>query len=465
MAAVIPKLDCPHLDEVTVELSELSSVSSPCKDCQDTSENWLCLKCNRVSCSRYISSHAAAHFEKREHAISVSFSDLSVWCYKCDSYIKHTSLQPILQKLLTEKQDVITLVKDDKEEDHMWSDDEEDEEFDPNAKESDDEEEAEGEIPADLLRQLLHFQMNSNKTEEDQTCCLEGDLTLEGITRIIREGKCKNIVVMTGAGISVAAGIPDFRTPGTGLYDNLQKYDLPHPTAVFELEYFKQKPEPFYLLAKELYPGNFEPTATHFFIRLLHEKGLLLRNFTQNIDTLERVAGIPGEVLVEAHGSFASAHCIACKEEEDIGVVKEKVFSSEIPRCKQCGSLVKPDIVFFGESLPTRFFQLMMDDFAKCDLLIVIGTSLQVQPFASLIHKVNPSVPRLLINNEVVGRVDPQLALFGITKGFRLGMKNNYRDVAFIGDCQDGVKELAKHLGWKDELNAVIEKHHKSVKS
>ena len=80
---------------------------------------------------------------------------------------------------------------------------------------------------------------------------------IAGVAEYIKSGKCKRIVIMAGAGISVSAGIPDFRTPGTGLYDNLQKYNLPHPTAVFELDYFRENPKPFYLLAKELYPGNF----------------------------------------------------------------------------------------------------------------------------------------------------------------------------------------------------------------
>ena len=128
---------------------------------------------------------------------------------------------------------------------------------------------------------------------------------LEGVASKILSGSVKNIVVMAGAGwhmscsfsmhlidfwslgISVSAGIPDFRSPGTGLYDNLAKYNLPEPTAVFDINYFQQNPAPFYMLAKELFPGQYRPTPTHLFIRLLHDKGLLRRCFTQNIDSLE----------------------------------------------------------------------------------------------------------------------------------------------------------------------------------
>ncbi len=105
----------------------------------------------------------------------------------------------------------------------------------------------------------------------------------------------------------------DFRTPGTGLYDNLQTYNLPTPESVFDLLYFKENPKPFYTLAKDLYPGRFKPTLTHHFIKLLSDRGMLLRNYTQNIDGLERLAGIPPEKIIEAHGSFASARCIDCQ--------------------------------------------------------------------------------------------------------------------------------------------------------
>lgn len=84
--------------------------------------------------------------------------------------------------------------------------------------------------------------------------------------------------------------VTDFphRSPGSGLYDNLQQYDLPYAEAIFEIGFFHQNPNPFFALAKELYPGNYQPNLTHYFVRLLHEKGQLLRMYTQNIDGLER---------------------------------------------------------------------------------------------------------------------------------------------------------------------------------
>ena len=287
---------------------------------------------------------------------------------------------------------------------------------------------------------------------------------LRGVAEHIRSGKCSNIIVMAGAGISVSAGIPDFRTPGTGLYDNLAKYDLPHPTAVFELDFFRSNPEPFYLLAAELYPGRYPPTPTHHFVKLLHDKGLLLRCFTQNIDSLEAAAGVPADKIVAAHGNFDSARCLAghaaCVLE-----VKKHVDRGEVMRCARddCDALVKPDIVFFGENLPERFGEKAHSDFPKCDLLVVAGTSLAVHPFAGLVNHPGEDVPRLLVNRERVGEADARVramaALVGHTAGlgFDFVSETNRRDALFLGDCDDGFRELARLLGWDAELETLVE--------
>lgn len=130
-----------------------------------------------------------------------------------------------------------------------------------------------------------------------------------------------------------AAGIPDFRSPGSGLYHNLQKYNLPDPQAIFELDFFSKNPKPFFELAKELYPGSFKPTPCHYFIKLLEEKGLLLRHYTQNIDTLERVAGISDKKLVEAHGTFYTGHCQKCRQMYDLQWMKGMLLQYGIGTC------------------------------------------------------------------------------------------------------------------------------------
>lgn len=241
-----------------------------------------------------------------------------------------------------------------------------------------------------------------------------------------------------------AAGIPDFRSPKTGLYHNLQKYKLPHPTAIFELDYFVDNPQPFFALAKELYPGKFKPTPCHYFVKLLHDKGLLLRHYTQNIDTLERIAGIPEEKLVEAHGTFYTNHCVDCRKEYSMEWAKEQIFADCVPTCTNCNGIVKPDIVFFGEELPRKFYTLPSKDFGECDLLIIMGTSLEVQPFASLVGRANRQCVRLLINREKVGHSHGPLSWLTDSDTLKFGKT---RDVAWIGDCDEGILTLAKAVG------------------
>ncbi|KAJ7080504.1 DHS-like NAD/FAD-binding domain-containing protein [Mycena epipterygia] len=257
---------------------------------------------------------------------------------------------------------------------------------------------------------------------------------IPGLAQYIASDKCKNIVLMLGAGVSTSAGIPDFRSPETGLYANLARLKLPYPEAVFEINFFRKNPVPFYTLAHELYPGKFRPTITHSFIRLLAAHSLLHTCFTQNIDTLERRAGVPDDKIIEAHGSFANQRCIECQRTYDDAKMKRHILAKETPKCETCGGLVKPDIVFFGESLPDEFIEAI-PNVGKADLLIIMGTSMTVHPFAGLAERAGPSCPRVLINLDRVGSI---------------GRRPN--DVVVLDKCDDVVRKLCKELGWEDEL-------------
>lgn len=261
------------------------------------------------------------------------------------------------------------------------------------------------------------------------------DRTIGSVAEYLKSGKVRRVVVLTGAGISTSAGIPDFRSPDTGLYSNLARLDLPYPEAVFDISFFRQNPQPFYMLAQELYPGKYKPTVAHAFIALLAQKGLLHMLFTQNIDCLERVAGVPSEKVIEAHGSFATQRCIECKVEYPDELMREFVTRGDIPHCPECDGLVKPDIVFFGEALPERFHNNNHVP-AQADLMIIIGTSLTVHPFASLPDLALDGIPRVLINMERVGT---------------LGSRPD--DILLLGDCDGEVTKLAEALGWTNELD------------
>jgi hypothetical protein len=106
----------------------------------------------------------------------------------------------------------------------------------------------------DMVEWLKIVRAQQEQAMRAEAQAAQKQTTLEEVVKLIQDGA--KVLVMAGAGLSVSAGIPDFRTPGTGLYDNLAKYQLPYPTAIFELSYFKQNPEPFYLLAREMFPGR-----------------------------------------------------------------------------------------------------------------------------------------------------------------------------------------------------------------
>lgn len=199
---------------------------------------------------------------------------------------------------------------------------------------------------------------------------------------------------------------------------------------MFDIKYFKNDPRPFFKFAKEIYPGQFEPSNSHKFIKLLEDHKKLLRNYTQNIDTLEQVAGIQN--VIQCHGSFAEATCMQCRRKVKADVIREDIFNQVIPHCTECSkddpaAVMKPDIVFFGESLSDEFHKQMAEDKKKCDLLIVIGSSLKVRPVALIPHSLPAEVPQILINRE------PH--------------KHNNFDIELLGDCDIIISEICKRLG------------------
>ncbi len=190
-------------------------------------------------------------------------------------------------------------------------------------------------------------------------------------------------VALTGAGISTAAGIPDFRGP-QGLYVT-RRYD---PEKVFEIDWFDRDPGFFYDFSRDfvdLMKGN-GPTYTHRFLAALEGAGMLAGVITQNIDALHQEAG--STRVLDLHGSYRSATCRTCEDQHE-GITyawwdeaMRNSPRSPVVLCGACGGVVKPDIVFYGE--PVHAFTEARLTVTQCDLLLVLGSSLTVTP-ASLL--------------------------------------------------------------------------------
>ena len=136
--------------------------------------------------------------------------------------------------------------------------------------------------------------------------------------------------------ISTSLGIPDFRSKGTGFYSKLEYLGLSDPQEVFDIDLFREDPSIFYSVAKDILPSTNQYSPTHAFIRLLQEKGKLLTNFTQNIDNLERHAGILPEKLIQCHGSFATASCVECKYKVKGEDIQKDLKAGRVARCERC---------------------------------------------------------------------------------------------------------------------------------
>ena len=267
----------------------------------------------------------------------------------------------------------------------------------------------------------------------------------------------RKVVVLAGAGLSVGAGIPDFRSPG-GMYDTLRPELLTaserdrrlmslDPTAVVSWGLFQRNSLPYLEVRRPFILGigtaKWKPTAAHWFIDYLAERGCLARFFQQNIDGLDfQLGSALVDRLVCVHGSIGTAACEACGTAVD----DYAAFAADVKRlvkdiydadgegpmdsnpvvCAACAApQVKPATVLYGRSLPAAFFELSPGDIATADLIVVAGTSLTVGP-ANSVALNSSTCPRIFIDRE-------QLPFFNEARG----------DVALVGNADESVIALA----------------------
>jgi NAD-dependent deacetylase len=203
-----------------------------------------------------------------------------------------------------------------------------------------------------------------------------GDASVERLADLIRESR--STVALTGAGISVPSGIPDFRSPGTGLWENVDPMEVAH------IEVFRRDPKRFWSYYRPRFGmlSEKEPNAAHAALAELESRGLLDAVVTQNIDRLHHRAG--SRRVIEVHGTIETSSCLDCGESYALELVEGLFDDDGVPRCNGCGGAVKPDVVLFGELLPERAMDEAAALAAGAELLLCVGSSLEVFPVAGL---------------------------------------------------------------------------------
>lgn len=239
----------------------------------------------------------------------------------------------------------------------------------------------------------------------------------------------RNAVALTGAGISTESGIPDFRSPG-GLWTRIDPGE-------FSIDRFLQNPSRFWRLHMQLKEsGDFnmaaaDPNPAHYALARMEQMGLLKCVITQNVDNLHQRAG--SVEVVEYHGNLLRAACMKCRALEPIEYVEQRLAEGEeeTPRCRKCEGLLKPDAVFFGEAIPSKALMVSQVQAYKCDVLLVVGTSLQVYPAAEIPMTVKlkePPATVIEINREPSA------------------LSRNVSDILLLGSAGQIVSKLLEHL-------------------
>ncbi len=206
----------------------------------------------------------------------------------------------------------------------------------------------------------------------------------------------RRLAVFTGAGVSTESGIPDFRGAG-GIWSRFDPEDF---TIQRFLSSAESRRKQWQLLLGDGFFGEAQPNAAHNAIAELERMEKLSCVITQNIDGLHQLAGNSTELVFELHGNMKTLRCLGCQARYPLDEIRKRYIpGGDPPDCERCGSILKPEVVFFGEALPERVMEQSMYHAGNCDMVIVIGSSLVVYPAAYIPLYARESGARLVIVN------------------------------------------------------------------
>jgi mono-ADP-ribosyltransferase sirtuin 6 len=342
MFAITPKYDCPHVKQcynVPNDIKQLTHGihNRPCAEtgCGDTTENWVCLTCHQVHCSRYVKGHCMQHFLNNEdHSVYISMADLSCWCYKCEDYVVDNRVRSLVSEIHKDKFG-----------------------YYPGER-----------APESTPKVQPKPNSTSHKTQKEIEEHFDDEEKVDAAARQVAQllKKSKHAVIYTGAGISTSANIPDYRGP-TGVWTLKDKGLRPVNTISIE--------EAF-------------PTYGHYAIRKLVDEKLVKYVVSTNVDGLHRRSGVDEQHIAELHGNCYREVCSVCEKEYlrgyDVTNTVRNFTKHLTGRKCTCGGPLKDTIIHFSENLPERELKLAIKHAESSDLAIVLGTSMRVQPACSL---------------------------------------------------------------------------------
>ncbi len=230
------------------------------------------------------------------------------------------------------------------------------------------------------------------------------DKKIQQAAQLIRNSH--HAVALTGAGISTPSGIPDFRSPGSGLWEQAD------PMTVASIWGFLEHPESFYEWVRPLakLAMDAQPNPAHLALAELEAMGKLRAIITQNIDDLHQRAG--SNYVLQVHGHMREATCIRCFDLVPAQPLIENFLrEGTIPRCRVCGGVMKPNVVLFGEGLPTGVMHAAEEETRSCDVMLVAGSSLEVVPAADLPLVAVQHGAKLIIVNKSATPLDKRAAI------------------------------------------------------
>lgn len=216
----------------------------------------------------------------------------------------------------------------------------------------------------------------------------------------------RHLTVLTGAGISTPSGIPDFRSPGSGLWGKV------NPFLVASIQGFRIQPQSFFDWVRPLVGKLLQavPNPAHLALAQLEKMGRVKAIITQNIDALHQKAG--SQNVIEVHGHIRQATCVRCYATVALETILWPFLNEhKIPRCERCGGVLKPNVILFGEQLPVAQVNAALSQARTCDLMLVVGTSLNVSPVAELPFIAHQNGAGIIVINREPTPVDRYAAL------------------------------------------------------